>query len=89
MSKADNCTIPIRPRRDASDEQLAENFRDLEQPVRDLDAMIAITLLVWRADDGGFRNPDRMHVVLNQLESMTHGFVDNYRSELGLPALEG
>ena len=63
-----------------SNEQLGEYFRDLEQPVRDLGAMVEIVMLVWRDDSA--MNQNRLHVVLNKLELMTRDFVDDYRARL-------
>jgi hypothetical protein len=63
-------------------EQLADYFRSLEYPVRDLGAMVEIVMLVWRDNDDSAMNANRMHVALDKLELMTQGFVDDYRAKL-------
>jgi hypothetical protein len=65
-----------------SEEQLADCFRNIEQPVRDLGAMVEIVMLVWRDNDDSAMNANRMHVALDKLELMTKGFVDEYRAKL-------
>jgi hypothetical protein len=65
-----------------SEEQLADYFRDLEQPMRDLGAMVEIVMLVWRENDDSAMNANRMHVALNKLEQMARDFVDDYRAKL-------
>jgi hypothetical protein len=65
-----------------SDEQLAEYFRYLENPVQDLGAMVEIVMLVWRENDNSAMNTNRMHVALDKLEPMVRAFVDDYRAKL-------
>jgi hypothetical protein len=65
----------------SNDEQLADYFRDLEQPVRDLGAMVEIVMLVWRGNDSAM-NANRMHVALGKLEPMARDFADDYRAKL-------
>jgi hypothetical protein len=64
-----------------SNEQLADYFRDLEQPVRDLGAMVEIVMLVWRGNNSAM-NANRMHVALQKLEPMARDFVDDYHAKL-------
>jgi hypothetical protein len=60
-----------------------EVFRDLEVPMRDLSAMVAVVMMIWRHPElGNGKHADRMHVALDKLELMAESMVDDYEAKL-------
>lgn len=63
----------------------ADHFLDLETPMRNLGAMVAIVMAIWRdraVVPAGLKHSDLMDVALDQLELMAQTHVDDYRAKL-------
>jgi hypothetical protein len=61
----------------------ADYFVDLETPMRELSAMVEVVMMVWRHPElGKVEHDARVDVVLDKLELMTQGMIDDYRAKL-------
>jgi hypothetical protein len=67
-----------------SDKELAEHFRDLETPMRELGAMTEIVMMVWKHPElgGPSKHSDRMDIALDRLELLAQGFTSDYTAKL-------